>query len=256
MGRMVDRHLTAAYNSTLTTLGVPPAPWSVLEDPVRTADTFFLNGVPGLAYPRTRTDPNTHFLGACRPYRDPARPLPSAVFESTGRRTVLVSQGTVDNHDPDKLIVPALKALHGSGFRVLVATGSHRLTRELQVSYAGPDVAVEDWIDFDAVLPHVDVFVCNGGNGSLLASLRHGVPLVCAGTREGKNDNNAHIAHHRLGIDLRTEQPTPKALRRSVARVIVDPSYRRSAFRIQREIAGYQPDDIVDRHLATLVRTG
>ncbi len=251
-GRMVDRHLVAAYNAALTSLGVPPVTWSVFDDAVRTADTVFRNGVPGLAYPRSRTDPSSVYLGACLPYRDPDRPASMPLDRSDARRTVLVSQGTVDNHDPDKLIVPTLKALRGNGFRILVATGSADLTRRLRPLYAGAGVVIDDWIDFDAVLPQVDVFVCNGGSGSLLASLAHGVPLVCAGTREGKNDNNAHIAYHGLGIDLRTENPTPAAVRRAVARVLVEPSFRRAADRIRREIAAYDPHAIVDARLAAL----
>ncbi len=252
MGRMVDRHLLRAYNAALTELGLPEVTWSVFDDPVRTADALFLNGVPGLAYPRAHTEPNTHFLGTCLPYRDPARPEPPSAVPAGAGRTVLVSQGTVDNHDPDKLIVPTLKALHGSGFRVLVATGSATLTRRLRPRYAGPNVVIEDWIDFEAVMPQVDVFVCNGGSGSLLASLSHGVPLVCAGTREGKNDNNAHVAYHGLGIDLRTEHPSPRALRNAVARVLVEPSFRRGAGRIADEIAGYDPHAILDEQLARL----
>ncbi|HEY5878859.1 MAG TPA: glycosyltransferase [Nakamurella sp.] len=251
MDRMVNRHLLAAYNAALTALGVPPVTWSLFDDPVRTADVLFLNGVPGLAYPRARAEANVHFLGACLPHHDPASPT-NLPRPSDGRRTVLVSQGTVDHHDPGKLIVPTLQALRGSGFRVLAATGSARVTRELRPLHAGPDVVIEDWIDFNAVLPQVDVFVCNGGNGSLLAGLAHGVPLVCAGTREGKNDNNAHVAYHCLGIDLRTERPTPPEVRSAVARVIVDPSFGRSAARIRQEIAGYDPLAIVDEHLAAL----
>jgi UDP:flavonoid glycosyltransferase YjiC (YdhE family) len=256
MHRMVDRHLLAAYNRTLGSVGVPSVRWSVFEDPVRTADTYFLNGVPGLAYPRRHPAPNTRFLGACVPHRGPAadRSGPAVDPGPTDRRTVLVSQGTVDNHDPDKLIVPTLQALRGSGFRVLVATGAAGLTRRLRPLYAGPDVTIEDWIDFDRVLPRVDVFVSNGGNGSLLAALRHGVPLVCAGLREGKNDNNVHVAHHGLGLDLRTEHPRPRDLRTAIARVIVEPSFRAGAGRVRDEIARYRPHDIVDEHLAGLSR--
>jgi UDP:flavonoid glycosyltransferase YjiC (YdhE family) len=250
MNVLVNRHLAAAYNAELTSVGATPVSWPVFEDAGRTADVLFLNGVPGLAYPRMRRAPNTVFLGACLPYRDPGRPAPAPPQRGEGRRTVLVSQGTVDNHVADKLIVPTLKALAGSGFRLLVATGSADLTRRLRPLYAGPDVVIDDWIDFAATMPQVDVFVCNGGSGSLLAALRHGVPLVCAGTREGKNDNNAHIAYHGLGIDLRTERPTARAVRHAVARVVVEPSFRRSAQRIRDEIAGYDPAALVDRHLA------
>lgn len=252
MDRMVNRHLCAAYNAELAAAGAAPVSLSVFDDTERIADTCFLNGVPELAYPRMRTAANTVFLGACLPYRDPGRVGTRPPDGAAGRRTVLVSQGTVDNHDPDKLILPTLKGLSGSGFRLLVATGSADLTRQLRPLYAGPDVLIEEWIDFDAVLPRVDLFVCNGGSGSLLAALRHGVPLVCAGTREGKNDNNAHIAHHGLGIDLRTERPTPKQLRRAVSRVLVEPSFRRNARLIRDEIAGYDPVAILDRHVAAL----
>lgn len=252
MDRMVGRHLSAAYNAQLAAVGAEPVSWSVFDDPVRTADVLFLNGVPGLAYPRAHPTPTNRFLGAVLPYRDPARQVSAPPERADGRRVVLVSQGTVDNHDVHKLLVPTLKALSGSGFRLLVATGSAAGTRRLRPLYAGPDVLIEDWIDFDAVLPRVGLFVCNGGSGSLLAALRHGVPLVCAGTREGKNDNNAHIAERGLGIDLRTERPTPQELRRAVARVLVEPSFRRNAQRIRDEIAGYDPAAIVDRQLAAL----
>lgn len=256
MDRMVGRHLSAAYNAALTAVGAKPISGSVFDDTERTADILFRNGVPGLAYPRAHPAANARFLGACLPYRDPGRPVPAPLDPSDGRRTVLVSQGTVDNHDADKLIVPTLKALSGSGFRVLVATGSAGLARRLRPLHARPDVVIEDWIDFDAVLPQVDVFVCNGGSGSLLAALRHGVPLVVAGTREGKNDNNAHIAFHRLGVDLRTEHPSPAAVRTAVARVIVDPAYRRRAERVGREIAAYRPHDIVADGLTSLAPKG
>lgn len=253
---MVNRHLRAVYNASLAAHGVPEITWSVFDEAVRVADVCFLNGVPGLAYPRAHPDPKEVFLGVCRPYRDPSRPpptLPDAL--GSGRRTVLVSQGTVDNRDPDKLIVPTIRALQDSGWLVLVATGSSKLSRELRPRYAGPDVLIEDWIDFDAVLPQVDVFICNGGSGSLLAGFSHGVPIVGAGTREGKNDNNAHLAYHGLGIDLRTERPTPRAVRNAVARVMVEPSFRRSAARVRDEIGRYAPHAIVDEHLAALVES-
>ena len=45
--------------------------------------------------------------------------------------------------------------------------------------------------------------------------LRHGVPVVGAGTREGKNDVNARLAVNGLGADLRSEHPGPARIRRA-----------------------------------------
>ncbi len=91
--------------------------------------------------------------------------------------------------------------------------------------------------------------------GSILLSLSHGVPIVGAGVREGKNDNNAHLRHHGLGVDLRTEGPTPRAVRRGIARVLVEPGFRRNAARIRDEIAAHRPFDIIDAGLATALET-
>ena len=135
---------------------------------------------------------------------------------------MLVSQGTIDNVDPGKLMIPALDALHDTDCLVVVATGGRR-PLSCRRLYPHRNVVITDWIDFDAILPHVDVFVCNGGSGSLLLSLSHGVPVVAAGTREGKNDNNAHIDYLGLGINLRTERPTADKLKRAVYTVLGDP---------------------------------
>ena len=166
-------------------------------------------------------------------------------------RTVLVSQGTIDNVDPGKLMIPALDALQDTDCLVVVATGGRR-TAELRRLYPHRNVVIADWIDFDAILPHVDVFVCNGGSGSLLLSLGHGVPVVAAGTREGKNDNNAHIDYLGLGINLRTEKPSPRRIRQAIDTVLREPRFRANAARIRLEIQQYDPNQIVDAALASL----
>jgi len=254
MDRMVNKPLQEGYNRTLVTHGVDPITWSVLEESYRTADITFLNGVPSLAYPRERHNPTVVFAGACHPYRDPAGRSELPTQLGTYPRTVLVSQGTIDNVDPGKLIIPTLDALQNTDCLVIASTGGRR-TAELRRLYPYRNVVITDWIDFDAVLPHVDVFVCNGGSGSLLLSLSHGVPVVGAGTREGKNDNNAHLEYLELGINLHTERPTAKKVRRAVYAVLGNPRYRQNAARVQAEIDHYQPCEIVDSHLATLQRT-
>ena len=253
--RMVNRPLKTTYNQVLADHGVDPIEWSVLDETVRAADMSFLNGVPGLAYPRDRRNPTVVFAGACHPWRDPAGrsgQLPAQLGHFP--RTVLVSQGTIDNVDPGKLMIPALDALHDTDCLVVVATGG-RKTTELRRLYPHRNVVITDWIDFDAILPHVDVFVCNGGSGSLLLSLGHGVPVVAAGTREGKNDNNAHIDYLGLGINLRTERPTVRKLKRAVYKVLGDPVYRQRAERIRDEIDRYDPLAIIDANLAALDRS-
>ena len=85
-----------------------------------------------------------------------------------------------------------------------------------------------DFINYDDLFPHVDVFVTSGGFGSNLAAFLHGIPVVGAGKREGKNDVNARIGYNNLGIDLRSERPKPAAIRNAVRRLLDDPTYARN----------------------------
>jgi UDP:flavonoid glycosyltransferase YjiC (YdhE family) len=250
MNRTVYDPLRTIYNRTLAEYGEPPITWPILEESVRVADRAFFNGVPEMAYPRAHRDPAVVHIGACLPHREPGgAKLP--VELGAYPRTVLVSQGTIDNVDPGKLMIPTIEALSGSPCLVLVATGGHG-TERLRRNWARPNVVISDWIDFDAVLPHVDAFVCNGGSGSLLLSLSHGVPVVAAGTREGKNDNNAHVDYLGVGINLHTEKPSARRIRRATARVLGDPHYRDNAARLREVLRRYDPLAIIDAHLAEL----
>jgi UDP:flavonoid glycosyltransferase YjiC (YdhE family) len=160
---------------------------------------------------------------------------------------VLISQGTIDNHEPGKLIVPALEGLLPSGALLIVGTG-HKNTEELRRKFPQENVVIEDYIDFEAVLERADVFVCNGGHGSVLLSLSKGVPVVGAGVREGKNDINARVEHFGVGINLHSETPTASQVERAVERVLSDPSFRRRAQELRDELARYQPLEIIDEY--------
>jgi UDP:flavonoid glycosyltransferase YjiC (YdhE family) len=164
---------------------------------------------------------------------------------------VAVSQGTVDNTDPDKLIVSALQALMDGPY-VVVATTAGTRTEQLRGRFAAPNVVFEDFINYDDLFPHVDVFVTNGGFGSVLAAMRHGVPVVAAGTREGKNDINARIGWNGLGVDLRSERPRPASIRAAVRRVLDDPRYASNATKLRTELASYDPMARIEAALHSL----
>ena len=95
---------------------------------------------------------------------------------------------------------------------------------------------VERRIPFDALLPHVDVMVTNGGFGGVQLALAHGVPLVAAGRTEDKVEVAARVAHSGAGVDLRTQTPTAARIREAVSTVLAEPQYTLAARRIQREI--------------------
>jgi MGT family glycosyltransferase len=241
------------YNEILARHGVAPIPLDGFPHaPLASARRVFLNGSPGLEFPGYRPLDNAEYVGPLVPARaalGPDIPLPPAVL-APGARVVAVSQGTVDNADPGKLIASTLEALAGGPY-VVVATTAGSRTGPLRERFAAPNVVIEDFINYDDLFPHVSVFVTNGGFGSVLAAMRHGVPVVTAGKREGKNDVNARIAWNRLGVDLRSERPGPARIRTAVRRVLDDPAYAANVNALRAELDSYDPMARIEAALRT-----
>jgi MGT family glycosyltransferase len=241
------------YNEILARHHIAPIPPDGFPHaPLASARRVFLNGSAGLEFPGYRPLDNAEYVGPLVPARaalGPDTPLPTAVL-APGAVVVAVSQGTVDNSDPSKLIVSTLEALKDRPYVVVATTGGAG-TEQLRKRFAAPNVVIEDFINYDDLFPHVNVFVTNGGFGSVLAAMRHGVPVVTAGKREGKNDINARVGWNRLGVDLRSERPRPARIRTAVRRVINDPAYAANVTKLRAELASYDPMAHIEAALHT-----
>jgi UDP:flavonoid glycosyltransferase YjiC (YdhE family) len=99
-------------------------------------------------------------------------------------------------------------------------------------------VRLASYLPFEWVLPRVDVFVTNGGYGSVNQAMSLGIPLVTAGLTEDKADVNARVAWSGVGIDLATNEPTPQALREAIRTVLDKPNYRSRASLMADEFNG------------------
>ncbi len=238
------------YNEILARHGIAPMALDGFpQQPVLSARRVFLNGSPGLEFPGYQPLPNAEYVGPlvpASPALSAGAPVPEAVASAS--KVVAVSQGTVDNADPGKLIVPTLEAFEDSDYVVVATTGGVQ-TRALRERFPRPNVVIEDFISYDDLFAHVDVFVTSGGFGSSLAAFLHGVPVVGAGKREGKNDVNARVGYNRLGIDLRSERPKPAAIRKAVRAVLEDPTYATEVANLRAELESYDPVAIIEEAL-------
>ena len=54
--------------------------------------------------------------------------------------------------------------------------------------------------------------ITNSGYGGIQQALAYGVMLIAAGKTEDKAENGARIAWSGVGIDLKTDSPTPTSL--------------------------------------------
>ena len=113
-----------------TTRGGKP----ITDEPYRRSDAVIQTGAASLDFPRRSINPKVHYVGALLPHRaaattaaDTAAGDVADVRRTTAdrsyRRTVVVTQGTVDNRDPAKLMVPTLEALKDTDALIVVATG-------------------------------------------------------------------------------------------------------------------------------------
>ncbi|WP_045235012.1 glycosyltransferase [Deinococcus pimensis] len=219
-----DRYLAGRERE----VGTPPSGRFVLDAMIHAPDVLLQGTIPELEYPRSDLPATVHFIGALLP--DPATDYvrPAWWGELTsGRKVVHVTQGTIDNTDFSKLILPTLRALAGEDVFVIATTGGRDVS---EVRAALPvNARVEAFIPHDLLLPFVDVMVTNAGFGGVQRALAAGVPLVLAGKEADKAEVCGRVAYAGAGIDLRTETPTPRQLQESVRAVLTLPSYRERA---------------------------
>ncbi|MET4385487.1 UDP:flavonoid glycosyltransferase YjiC (YdhE family) [Bradyrhizobium sp. F1.4.3] len=246
----VDQPVLRSLNKALKHFGLGPVSLPLFHSVVELADAYMQLSVPSFEFPRAF--PSTvHFVGT-PPIIPGQVPLPPWAHELDGsRKVVLVTQGTVANHDLGLLVAPTLAALANEPDVLVVATAGGRPVEAVP----GPvpsNARLASYLPFEWLLPRVDVLVTNGGYGSVNQAMSSGIPLVTAGMTEDKADVNARVAWSGVGINLATNEPTPEALRDAVRTVLDRPAYRMRATRMADEFAGIDTRSEVLRIISRL----
>ena len=210
-----------------------PLPFPVLDWP-RHAEAIAQFTVPEFEYPRSDAPDSLHFVGPISATGSQA-PLPPWWDDINDSRPVVhVTQGTIANRDYEQVIAPTLKALAGQDLLVVVSTGGRPL-HTLPPLPANARAAT--YLPYDSLLPRTDVFVSNGGYGGVQYALRYGVPVVTTSGQEDKPEVAARIAWSGAGRRLKTNRPTPAAVRTAVRSVLDEPGYRARAQTIAASMA-------------------
>ncbi|WP_128544303.1 glycosyltransferase [Larkinella soli] len=251
--RLIFADSRAYYNELIRPYGLPSMTDTILDMLPRYPALYLQSGVPGFEYVRRDLSPKVRFVGPLLPYRKTATPaFPYAEQARRYQKVVLISQGTVDNKDPQKLIIPSLEAFKDEPYLLLVATGGQH-TEALQARYRQANIIIADFIDYAATLPHTDLFVSCGGYGSVLLSLNYGVPILAAGKHEGKNEIVARIGYFKLGVNLGTETPSPRQIRQGAHEIWRNPVYRENGARLRQEFARYDPNQLCEYYIQEIV---
>ena len=167
-------------------------------------------------------------------------PIPDAASDAP---LVYVTMGTVFNDaQPLRTTLAALRELD---VRVLVTVGPHA---DPAVLGEQPDhIRVERYVPQTQVLPECDVIVSHAGSGTSLATLALGLPQLCLPQGADQFLNAAAIASAGAGISLMPGEQEAEAIRKAVARLLDDQSFREAAQRVSASIAAMpSPDDVAE----------
>ena len=235
--------------------------------------------LPNVEYALSDLPPHIHFAGCL-----PRKPVPSdyhypnwwpKIAGSASKKIVFVTQGTVAC-DWDDLLVPTLSGLKNRDDLLVVATlglPSARLAYDINVP---SNARVQDYLPYDAILQHADVFVTNGGYSSskqispsiphflfpicspaprmtFLFAVTHGVvngvPQVLAGQVQDKREVNIREEWAGLGINLRMQRPTPVQILTAVDTVLTNPKYKERAIAVQKRNEQMDSMSVIEKQI-------
>jgi len=142
------------------------------------------------------------------------------------RPVVLVSFSTGPYWDQTSRILRTLDAIRGRDCRVLVTAGSI----ELDPTMVPGNATIVRRVPHDEILPDVAVTVTHAGHGTVTASLKHGVPLLCLPNPAGDQPIlAAQVQHLGCGLSLEGDTTSPSEIGRAIDRLIFTSSYAANA---------------------------
>lgn len=244
---------TDLYNRLLQEHDLPATPHFLFDALIQNCDVLLQSGTPGFDYPRTDTSKHVQFVGPMLPYTSGIkRPFAEVTKARLADRVVLVSQGTVER-DLTKLIIPTLDAFKNDSRTLVIVTTGGSQTTELRARFPQENFIIEDFIDFNSVMPYADVYVTNAGYGGVMLSLQHSLPMVAAGVHEGKNEIAARIGYVKVGVNLKTERPTARQIQAAVEEVLNNREYKRNAQQLRAEFQQYNPNALCTKYITDLL---
>lgn len=144
---------------------------------------------------------------------------------------VLVSFSTTYQAQDD-LLRRAVAALGALPVRALVTTGpAVSLDADLPAN-----VEASPWVSHAEVLPRASLVLTHGGHGTAMASLAHGVPLVCIPMGRDQPCVAARVAHSGAGLRL-GKDPSEGEISGAVRSALASPALGENAERLQGLIA-------------------
>ena len=225
-----------AVNVALARLGCPSLSCPILEAMTELPDLYLHPGIESFEYPGSSS--KVHYIGALpTPAGQPSLPEWWQQFDRS-KRLVLVTQGTIANRDFGQVIAPALVALGGREDVTIIVTTGGQPAESIPVAIPA-NAHIASFLPYAQIMTEIDLLITNGGYGTVNMAVSHGVPVISAGLTEDKEEVSAHVQWSGAGIDLRTNQATPEAIKNAVDEIFTQPSYGERAQHLSLEFASH-----------------
>jgi MGT family glycosyltransferase len=219
---------------------------------VTAKDVCFQMCIPSLEHPRSDLPSSVRFAG-CVPKKplDPSYQYPDwwpELASSKGKKIVFVAQGTIAvNYE--ELVIPTLVGLADREDLLVVATLGIRGAKLADDFRLPSNARLHDYLPYDPILELADVFVSNGGYGSLTHTVTNGVPQVLSGVTEDKLEVGIRAERAGLAVNLGMRTPTPEQVAKAVDVVLSDPKYKEVALALKEENDGYDTFGIIENQI-------
>lgn len=196
-----------------------------------------LGGPPGW-FPSEVFRPTTHLFQPPEDLSADDR-LPAWFDTLPQRANVYVTFGTAGNRTPG-LFEMVFEAVADLDANVIVTVG-----RTIDPAGYGPlpdHVHVEQFISQGALLPNCDAVIAHGGYGSLMGTLRHGLPVVTVPLQAADNHTNAtRVEQLGAGIAVTEDERSVDKIRDAVVAILNEPRFRAASRKVGAEMAELPP---------------
>jgi diacylglycerol O-acyltransferase len=247
-GRLRDRAVTGLTLKLFST-GLPPlnearvelglAPYDSPLELFDNADRIVVCTSPSFDFAAETVPDNVRYVG---PQFDDPGPEPWAgPWAGTVARPLVLVGLSSTFMDQQPLLQNAADALGRLPVHGLITTGSAVNPKDI---VAPANVMVTDWVRHADVLPDCATVVTHGGHGTVMKSLRAGVPVVVAPLGRDQPDNAARVVHAEAGVRV-GKGPTVGRLERAIARALWEPTIRAGAARMADRLASERDDGLV-----------
>jgi UDP:flavonoid glycosyltransferase YjiC (YdhE family) len=164
--------------------------------------------------------PLVTYIGPTHPTGTPQWTAP---WDASDERPLIVASfSTGGGWDQRSRVERTLTALEGMPVRALMATGDV----DPDGLAAPANVHLRPFVPHDEVLPSARVLITHAGHGSVMAALRHGVPMVCLPNEFSDQPAVARrVADLGAAIDLQGDTATPTDIGDAVALILRTDSF-------------------------------